>query len=940
MNERQNLCVNGDFEMLHQSAARPLPQGWHEVREGGTGAAGVSDDALHGRRSLRLRARGGDPVGMNSSVITAGRGRATIRYKVIASDADGANLAAHVLAVDGAGGGQVDRRSYRPPTEHVGDGEWHEAVIDFDFASEGVRQCRVALTVNEGAAGTGAGEWLIDGVEVHAAEAGAVIRLARLWSDRPLARTGDVIRFSAFVENRGDAAAADVRIELAAPRGIEPREAAVRSHPIEPGSFHRFDWALVARSAAMVEIEVAASQGAMTERLSYRVMIVDRSSSPTRQELCTDDAGYWRLLDRPATLQEGNAAALRSIRHLKSSEIGRNPFGICIHVPRSRDFEAPFDPAHLIDGDAETVWSSQQNVSPYPGVPPWVEIDLGRTCSIAQINLIPYWRNTDFPVGFSIHAIPDSGDRRTVERRTAYQLQQTAERRGDKLVQPFPLVRAVEARRVRVEFERLPLSGGNYAEVSQGYKARLSGIEVIDDQGQNVALLERGATVTASEYFTGWNDTAEAVRESFSRIFDLGVKWVRLGQWGDQTEWAAVERRKGFYEVDPETDRALHELVDNGVDILYGLNYGNELYEPREEPAIDVGPIFTEGHPFYKHCGPRTEEGRQAFVRYVDFVVRRYGDRIRWWELWNEENCWYPGSEPELYGKLLYAVASHIKAIDPDAKVMFGGTAEPAPITTGISLREGAAPYLDAGAFHPYGIAKPEAGMGTMESHQGENLGRTPEETGWSRLEEVIEGVREPFARYGRPDVEIWLNEWGTNVSGLEFTYDPRIGEYGCAKYLMRFYVYGGWLGSPPAWWALHSLNRSQDWGILDQADCGLRPMSYALQNVCSVLSDVTPDRSLQCDYEGGAPDPTIVGYRKDGTGDTLVAVWAAELHTEDVRSYPSRLSFELEKRPEQVTVTDLYWGVSQPARWSYEAGVLTLEGVIVRDYPVVVSCH
>jgi len=754
---------------------------------------------------------------------------------------------------------------------------------------------------------------------------GPAIKIAHVWSDKPLARVGDTIKFSAFVENPADSAAsAEVKL------GDE-----VRKVSVEPGSYERIDWKLKASTPGNMDLKVILGD----QTADYRILVLAKSARLSRQELCTDQNGYWHILDRPATLQQDNKAALTPVKHKKSSEIGHNTYGVCTHVPRSKDYEDPFNPSHLIDGDPESCWSSQQNPSAYPGVPPWAQIDLGTTCSITRVNLIPYWRNTDFPQGFSVLTSLDGESWETVLKQDNYHLADHGEKRGDKLVQPFVLDKAVKARYVRIEFERLPLSGGNYAEVSQGWKARLSGIEVIDSKSRNVALLDQGATVKTCDYFTGWQNTAKTVDGSFGRIFDIGYKWVRISQWGDQTEWAAVEREKGKFEVDPKTDAGIRKLLDNGVDILYTLDYGNALYD-RPDPPGDIGPIYMEGHPFSLNWGPRTEEGRQAFVRYVDYVVRRYGDRIKWWELWNEQNGWYPGHEPELYGKLLLAVSKHIKEINPDLKVMVGGTAAPAPITTEISLREGATPYVDATAFHPYGIDKPEGGMGTMEQYQGKNLGQSREQTGWNHLEEIVEGVKKPFAQHGKPNVDVWLNEWGTNVSGLDFTYKPGIGEYGCAKYMMRFYIYSGWLKLPAAWWALYNMNKSQDWGVIDQHDYSLRPMSYAVQNVCSVVSDVEPIRSLDHKYEGDAPDPKVIGYTRDGSGDTLVLAWGAETFNEDVKAYPSNLSFKLSARPKQVVLTDLYWGVSQPGVWSYDGDTLTVKGLIVRDYPVVIECR
>jgi len=767
---------------------------------------------------------------------------------------------------------------------------------------------------------------------------GPQIKFAHVWSDKPLAKTGDTIKFSAFVENTGDAPADGVSVALKAPEGITVGNS-VPNTAIPVGSYRRMDWTLKAAKSGTSNLEVTASCGPATEKASYRILVIARSAKYTRQELCTDNSGYWRILDRPSSLQQGNIAALKTIKNKKSSEIKRNTYGVCTHVPRSKDYEDPFNPSHLIDGDPESCWSSQQNSSAYPGVPPWAQIDLGKTHTIRQVNLIPYWHNTDFPVGFSVLTSLDGKAWTAILKVDNYKMAEQGEKRGDKIVQPFLLDKPVDARYVRVEFERLPLSGGNYAEVSQGWKARLSGIEVIDETGANVALLDRGATVKTSDYFTGWQDTAKTVDGSFGRIFDIGFKWVRISQWGDQTEWAAVEREKGKFQVDPKTDAGIRRLLDNGVDILYTLDYGNSLYERPEHPG-DVGPIYKEGHPFSLNCGPRTEECRQAFVRYVDFVVRKYGDRIKWWELWNEENGWYPGFEPELYGKLLLAVSKHIKEIDPNLKVMFGGTAAPAPITTEMSLREGATPYVDAYAFHPYGIDKPEGGMGTMEQYQGKNLGQTREQTGWNHLEEIVEGVKKPFAQHGNPNVEVWLNEWGTNLTGLDFTYNPGIGEYACAKYMMRFFIYSGWLKLPAAWWALYNMNKSQDWGIIDQNDYSFRPMSYAVRNVCSMVSDVEPVRVLDYKYDGSAPDPKVISYKKDVTGDVLVLAWAAETNTDEVRSYPSKLSFKVDYRPKQVILTDLYWGVSQPAIWSYDGGVLTVEGLIVHDYPVAIECR
>src|SRR5215469_17645678 len=68
----------------------------------------------------------------------------------------------------------------------------------------------------------------------------------------------------------------------------------------------------------------------------------------------------------------------------------------------------------------------------------------------------------------------------------------------------------------------------------------------------------------------------------WTRLFDSGVKWVRLGQYentSDKTGWEWVEQTPGVYRVLPEVDEAVRSLVDNGISIEMQLCYGNALYQ-------------------------------------------------------------------------------------------------------------------------------------------------------------------------------------------------------------------------------------------------------------------------------------------------------------------------------------------------------------------------
>jgi hypothetical protein len=226
------------------------------------------------------------------------------------------------------------------------------------------------------------------------------------------------------------------------------------------------------------------------------------------------------------------------------------------------------------------------------------------------------------------------------------------------------------------------------------------------------------------------------------------------------------------------------------------------------------------------------------------------------------------------------------------------------------------------------------------QDEHGKNLSQTQQQTGWKTLEDIVAGVKKPWAQHGKPDIKIWLDEWGTNVSGLDYAYNPHIGEFGCAKWMTRFYIYSGWLDLPTAWWAFYTDNKSQDWGIIDPKDFSLRPMAYAAQNVCSLVSDVHPVRDLDIQYSGNAPQPKTIAFQADQDKHLMVLAWSADGVNEEVKSYPSKLSFPVAQQPKTVTITDVYWGMSQPAVWTYENGRVIVDQLIVRDYPVMVSCQ
>jgi hypothetical protein len=64
-------------------------------------------------------------------------------------------------------------------------------------------------------------------------------------------------------------------------------------------------------------------------------------------------------------------------------------------------------------------------------------------------------------------------------------------------------------------------------------------------------------------------------------MFDIGVNWIRIGQYensSEPTSWDWVEQRRGVYSIAPEVDDYVDSLIENHVTIQVQLLYGNPMY--------------------------------------------------------------------------------------------------------------------------------------------------------------------------------------------------------------------------------------------------------------------------------------------------------------------------------------------------------------------------
>ena len=207
----------------------------------------------------------------------------------------------------------------------------------------------------------------------------------------------------------------------------------------------------------------------------------------------------------------------------------------------------------------------------------------------------------------------------------------------------------------------------------------------------------------------------------------------------DELFWGAMEKEKGKFAVPKEFQAYIDAAVNRKITPLIILSYVNPLY-------VDI----MGGKPF-----PCTPEGRQAFLRNVEFTVKHFKNQVKYWEIWNEPNHVDPVKE---YLPLLKETYPLIHRIDPGATVISCGGAGAGGGPGGgyiiPILNAKGVDYQDGFSIHPYmGPNVPEKGY----SATGAPIPAVNIPMVWEYLGGVIKGN----LRSDRRKLTMWVTELG-----------------------------------------------------------------------------------------------------------------------------------------------------------------------------------
>jgi hypothetical protein len=248
-----------------------------------------------------------------------------------------------------------------------------------------------------------------------------------------------------------------------------------------------------------------------------------------------------------------------------------------------------------------------------------------------------------------------------------------------------------------------------------GHSFSIAGVEVLDQDGKNVALISRGAGVQVASTHTGYGMDRYTQDNLWPTQYDLGFKWVRVGYDMSWLQWQYVEREKGKLKVDERTEAAVTEAVKNGLEVVMALDKGNWFYTtpPRMlDRTRDLMETYSSQPPKPRGWQDVLSEEPAVFegyLNYIRFMVRHFKDRVKIFEIWNEWNP-YDREEGKRYAKLLRAAIKVIREEYPQAKIM-SASAGLMGENDDAFLRalgdEGLLSQVDAVGFHPFYNASP-----------------------------------------------------------------------------------------------------------------------------------------------------------------------------------------------------------------------------------------
>jgi hypothetical protein len=380
---------------------------------------------------------------------------------------------------------------------------------------------------------------------------------------------------------------------------------------------------------------------------------------------------------------------------------------------------------------------------------------------------------------------------------------------------------------------------------------------------------------------------------SLDTVINVGLKWIRLSiDWND---WNEVESTGAYseYYIDPKQDKAITDIANNGVKIMYILVFWDEVIQVEKEDYSRF----------------KTEDEIQRYLDYVKFIVCHFKDRIEYYEILNEPNIG-EGTQQYVevadYINLVKRTVPIIRQEHSEAKIVPGAVtplSEPGARDYFFTiLSSDVMPLVDAVSWHCHNRESPEY---------------TPEY--YYNYPSLVQEIKDVASTHGFKG-EYIAEEMHWRTLSDTHPHEPSIySETATAKYFARGIV-------------MH-LGMDITAGLAGTSHDLDLPKMRAIQNLCNIMAGTEPT-NLPIEIQSEAINIKSYSFSLSN-GDKLVALWTDGVAVDEDPGVKAKLTIP-NFSAQKVVGIDVLNSFAQQMITSIENGSVIINNLLIKDYPII----
>ncbi len=381
-------------------------------------------------------------------------------------------------------------------------------------------------------------------------------------------------------------------------------------------------------------------------------------------------------------------------------------------------------------------------------------------------------------------------------------------------------------------------------------------------------------------------DCSPQDHSNFTLTAEMGFKTVRVSL--DLLDFIRAKEEGAFtsFEINPCFDGLISLYAENGVTVVYTIEYWDEALGFRQEKRFE------------------TDDEVNGYLEHIRFIVRNFSDRVQYFEIMGEA---YHGVDAEDYIEVVRKAVQVIHEESPTARVVAGG---------GIGffdrlyerqwlftlLRSDVMPLIDAINLHPmYGVSPDYADTRRY----------------YYDYPETITEIKKEAETHGFTG-EYIAEEMSWPISLKPYAATPWLyTEPMSAKYMARAIV----------------INRGLDLWAGISFDPIEQPFTgHTVRNLSNVMDGAAPE-PLTVQIESGAANIASYAFATPN-GERLIALWTDGIAVDYDPGVPATLTIPGFTAQKAIGI-DVVAGYQQSLTLESSNGDLVIRSLIVKDYPI-----